>query len=59
MEKYLVMWRDSAGLPRAWGYSRDKNTAKRQAAKEKTIYKQRHCGKILLTEEIKIGQEGK
>ncbi len=56
--KYLVMWKDSAGLPRAWGYCRDKKTAKGQAAREKTAY-ERERNITLLTEEVKEVREDK
>jgi len=51
MRKYLVTWRDSTDLPRAWGYCRDKETAQRQANREKIQY-EKLSGIKLTTQKI-------
>lgn len=58
MTKYLVMWKDFAGLPRAWGYSRSKEIARKHAQQERISYEKIHQVR-LGTEDIKEIKEVK
>jgi len=58
MIKYLVMWKDDEGMPRAWGYSRNKEIARKHAQQERESYGRTHLVKIE-AEEIKEVKEVK